>query len=108
MLEHTRDVKQKKNFDRKIHLYYSCTEISFRENIPYIPSIAATSYLLLYSMWLAGSRVNASVYKATAVAKSPDWQAALEALTFSTKRAREAAPRDAEPVGSTYNKNTIV
>lgn len=41
------------------------------------------------------------MYKATAVVKSPAWQAAFEARTFSTKTAREAAPRDADPVGST-------
>lgn len=44
------------------------------------------------------------MYRATAVEKSPDWQAAFEALTFSTNSARDAAPRDAEPVGSTCKK----
>lgn len=62
------------------------------------------NHLLLYNIWLAGSKVKASVYRATAVEKSPAWHAAFEALTFSTNRALDAAPREAEPVGSTCKR----
>lgn len=41
---------------------------------------------LLYSMWLLGSSVNASVYRETAVLKSPLWQAALDNLRRRRRR----------------------